>query len=149
MSPLKRHPALQDLSREHQRFLVQARSIRWCVEGSPHAQSIADVVQSFLAFWEREGEPHLRVEEEILVPLCFSIELEAERLLDDHDWLRDHVTRLAGFGQNDITLLQQIGDRMHDHVRFEEQVIFTKIQKRLSEDELLALGEQLATFHLS
>jgi hypothetical protein len=38
---------------------------------------------------------------------------------------------------------------MHDHVRFEEQVIFTKIQKRLSEDELLALGEQLATFHLS
>jgi hypothetical protein len=36
--PMLRHPALQDLSRDHQLFLLNCRHIRWLADGDHRAR---------------------------------------------------------------------------------------------------------------
>lgn len=155
--PLKRHPALQDLSRDHQHFLIEARTIRWMVEGDPRALTPEGVRDSLLTFWEQQGALHLREEEEVLLPFCLShapeagLQAELRHVLADHVWLRGQMGMLYAAGQEAspqtlIRLLTPISTHVVAHIRFEERELFERIQTTLSTERIAALGAHLISF---
>jgi hypothetical protein len=62
---MKRSEALWSLSRDHHRALSVAQRMR-------RADDAAEGARAFLEFWKGHGEPHFRVEEEVLLP-CWAL----------------------------------------------------------------------------
>lgn len=149
---LKRHPALQDLSRDHHLFLLQARNIKWLVEGHERAEPLQAVVEALLQFWETHGEPHLREEETVLFPLYLHYAPHAQksitRLERDHQWLREKVEELSAMPryENCDPILRSLGQYIEGHVRQEEQVVFEAIQAAFDDATLQALAAQSLAF---
>lgn len=154
MPGLKRHPALQDLSRDHQLVLLEARGLRWAAQGDPRGQPPAQAAAAFLRFWQSVGELHLREEEEVLQPLCRPHLSPAEealiaRWLGDHAWLREASAALEqGLSAGDRLepALEALSRRLHDHVRWEERTLFAWVQEVLSAEELDRLAGRSAEF---
>lgn len=140
--PLKRHPALQNLSRDHHIFLLQSRNIRWLIDGHERAEPLDNVVQELLTFWKEVGEPHIREEEEILFPLYLQYaplaQDDIDSLITDHNWLRDTIQELSNMPryENTTPLLRSLESYIESHVRNEERVIFESIQNTLEEEQL-------------
>ncbi|GAB4508734.1 MAG: hypothetical protein OHK0046_02090 [Anaerolineae bacterium] len=154
MTGLKRHPALQDFSRDHQRFLTEARNVRWALDGDEHAQPFETVVRSLVEFWNHDGVLHIREEEEVLLPLAFNDNIGSQpyviRVVGDHMWLRDRISKIEAQLESvvDRKLLRTIAERISEHIRFEERVLFEFIQNQLKEEELDAIQEQSLAFRL-
>jgi hemerythrin-like domain-containing protein len=134
--------------------LLQAREIRWCLQGHPRGGPLDQVLAAFLEFWENHAIPHLQEEEEVLLP-AYQVHVSLEqdeattRMLEDHIWLHQAVAELQfliGQGQLDQALFCTVGQRLDDHVRLEERVVFQRIQAELSEDELSQVARRSQAF---
>ncbi|MDQ7027879.1 MAG: hemerythrin domain-containing protein [Anaerolineae bacterium] len=150
--PINRHPALIKLSQDHHEFLVAAQNIRWLMDGDERATNAGDVVESLLKFWNQGGELHLREEEEVAYPFYLQhvplAKKEIDALKTDHMWLRDkfeELTHMPHF-ENTTPLLRSLGEYMVSHIRYEEQVIYEKIQDTLDESALEELAAKSAAF---
>ena len=150
--PIIRHPALERLSHDHHQYLEAAQKIRWLIDGDSRATTAEDLVENLLQFWNAGGELHLREEEEITfafylqhVPLA---KKEIDALKTDHLWLRDKFEELSHMPrfENTAPLLRSLGEYMVSHIRYEEQVIFEKIQTALDEVALQELAAKSAAF---
>jgi hypothetical protein len=64
---MKRHAALQQLSREHHPALKLARLARFAAD-SGHALAIAEAAEKFVGIFASELEPHYLSEEKDLLP---------------------------------------------------------------------------------
>lgn len=156
MPGLKRHPALQDLSRDHQLILLHARGIRWALAGDPRGQPLAHAAREFSRFWQKEGILHVQEEEEVVLPAyaqarSLAEEPAVQRVLADHAWLQQAVAELDYCLQAHApceALLGQISQRLHDHVRLEERVLFERVQAALDEEQLDQLGVQSIAFRV-
>lgn len=155
---MKRHEALQDYSRDHHFFLLKAREIRWSLEGSEHGRPARHVVRSFLQFWEHDGLVHLREEEEILLPhyrthaSSSATRRHITRIRDEHTWLRAKVETLRRNIEREASfedVLEEIGRRVHDHVRFEERTVFQHMQQVLTDEQLSNLASASREFRLA
>jgi len=150
--PLNRHIALQDLSRDHHLFLLEARHIRRFLEDDERVKSLEEVIESILAFWESDGEPHIREEEDILYPAYLQSaplrKRDIDALYTDHNWLREKIQELADLPrfEHSRPLLRSIGEYIVNHVRHEERVIYETIQDTLSDEQLNALREKSLAF---
>lgn len=60
---MKRHPALESLSRDHHHALVVAQRLK-----RPTDSTAADARAAFLQYWQADGREHFREEEEVLLP---------------------------------------------------------------------------------
>jgi hemerythrin-like domain-containing protein len=132
---VKRHPALEQLSRDHHHALVVARALKRA--GDAGAAIARD---RFLAYWESDGREHFREEEEILLPACAGF-IDAEdrliaRVLTDHVRIRHLADRLASDDDTPLDVLHDLGDRLERHVRMEERELFPLIEDSLPEPEL-------------
>jgi iron-sulfur cluster repair protein YtfE (RIC family) len=138
---MKRHPALQELSRDHQHALAVALRLK-----RADATSADEARRSFLDYWEREGRVHFREEEEVLLPtLARFSELDqpiVARVLLDHVRIRRLADDVGGDGALDP--LHALGTELEQHVRREERELFPLIEQSLPEPELVALSERLA-----
>lgn len=126
---MKRHAALQQLSREHHPALKLARLARFAAD-SGHALAIAEAAEKIVAAFPEELEPHFQCEENGLLPALAAVgasELVA-RTLAEHAELRDLNRRLA---EPDSDLLARFATLLHDHVRFEERELFETAQQLL------------------
>lgn len=128
---MKRDPRLRGLSSQHHQALVLARALiqeplDWSLEHG-------------LAFGERfdvELEPHFRIEDEVLLPAlrrAGAVAL-AERTHIDHAFLRETVLAAR---RGDRVAARAFGERLGEHVRFEERELFPACEALLS-DEVLA-----------
>lgn len=137
---MKRHPALIPLSRDHHHALVLAQRLRRAGE-----QDAAEAADAFLEHWTEEERLHFRLEEEVLLPAYAAYgdpdHPAIVRTLLDHVRIRRDVERLAG--GVDVQLLHEIGDRLADHVRLEENELFPLVEQTLPEPALASLGERL------
>jgi hemerythrin-like domain-containing protein len=137
---MKRHPALAPLSRDHHHALVLAQRLR-----RAGAQDAADAAAAFLEHWMEEERLHFRLEEEVLLPAYAAYgdpdHPAIVRTLVDHVRIRRDVERLAGAVDTD--LLHEIGARLADHVRLEENELFPLVEQTLPEPALIGLGERL------
>jgi hypothetical protein len=137
---MKRHRALQPLSRDHHVALVAAQRLRRA--GAADAASARD---AFLEFWHEHGADHFRVEEEVLLPAAAGwIDPEAEcivRMLVDHIRIRAAAQRLEAEERPGLEELRHLGSALERHVRLEEREVFPLIEAAMPEPEAERLVE--------
>lgn len=117
------------------------------------AEAGADVGRLYadlLAFWSAGLLPHFRVEGECLLARLIRHVPESDdavlRLQRDHLGMAALVARMrdsaddAGRRQ----ALEAFGEQLRTHIRWEEQVLFERVQEHLSGPELDALGAEIA-----
>lgn len=127
--PLKRHPTLQPLSREHMSGLIQARNLQRAAAGDVRQRRAA--VEAFARVWHTEIRSHFDDEERLLLPLTERPELRS-RLLAEHGVLRELAEQCAREPEasaSDETMMRRLGCLLHDHIRWEERVFFESIQR--------------------
>ncbi len=147
---MQRHPALQDLSRDHFDALALAQLIRRSMEGHEMGGTPEQAATRLVEAWEQELAWHFREEEEVLLPIHQRHVDPAEdetirRVLSDHAWFRDEVPALVQAleaGEPIGDRVARIGERLHDHARLEDREWFPAIEASLSEAELDELAHR-------
>jgi len=137
---VKRHPAFQDLSRDHFTALNRSLQVMRAVERHPGAMmTYPQAFAAFKALWNRDGlRAHFLEEETDLVPVLRARgagEL-ADRMMREHGDLR------ARFEALDVAQDQAVAataQGLTAHARWEEDVVFEWLQANLPEEELEAL----------
>lgn len=124
---MKRHPALQALSREHHTALVLAKACERAVQ-SGDAEMIEQTCKRAVQVFSDEMEPHFQIEEQSFLPLLRSIEMQplVEQTRADHQQLRSLI---AGLQQSNAQALGGFGKCLAEHVRFEERALFPAIER--------------------
>ena len=139
---MKREPAIARLSRDHQHGLAVALQLRRAT-----AETAADARAAFVAFWEEEGQSHFRAEEEVLLPAAARHVAPTTdavvRVLVEHVEIRRRAGDLALAPVAELDDLHALGDRLHEHIRHEERVLFPLIEDALPKEELFAVAEGL------
>lgn len=128
--PIKRHPALQNLSREHHDGLVFALRLQ---KGIAKKADLLDMKAYSDWFWENYLVDHFKLEEEILFPL----------LGNEHDLVlkakKQHLALKSLFELPSKTFsdFEKIHDLLQQHIRFEERELFNVMQGKVAEKDLL------------
>jgi len=133
---MKRHRSLRLLSDDHHRALVLARRLRR--DSGGEAARLAVLAREVRQEFERQLEPHFRVEESWLLP-ALERKGEAglvEQTLGDHRRLRALVR-----GRWSEETAHELGALLDKHVRFEERVLFPRAEVVLSESELASVRD--------
>lgn len=127
---MKRDPRLIGLSSQHHWALVLARSLTQ----EPLDWSRKDGI-AFGACFDAELEPHFLIEDEVLLPALrrAGATLLAERTEADHTFLR---ATMVVARNGDGMAARAFGERLGDHVRFEERELFQVCEATLSDDVL-------------
>jgi hemerythrin-like domain-containing protein len=140
---MRRSAALAPLSHDHQHALDAALRLR-----RAEPASAGEAVRRFHAFFDAEGRRHFEIEEDLVLPALGAGDAEwapaVARVRADHDAIRALADTLAGPADDRLALARGLGQRLHDHVRFEERVLFEILERRLSPDELGRLGRAVA-----
>jgi hemerythrin-like domain-containing protein len=129
---VKRHRALQPLSRDHHVALVAAMRLRRAT-----ADDAAAARDAFLAFWREHGALHFRVEEDVLLPAFAAYgdpgDARVVEMLVDHVRIRAAAAALAD-GEADLDAMHALGTALERHVRLEERQVFPLIEETLPEE---------------
>lgn len=138
---MKRSEALKPISREHHHTLFVAKEV------SDLDDSEADKARSILVeYWQSEGAPHFRIEEEVLLPGSGiggpAEDPEVARMLSDHLEIRRRMAAIEA-GDGDMAELRSVAGMMRDHCRFEERELFPRIEREMAEADLVPLGEAI------
>ena len=155
---MKRHPSLHPLSQHHHFALIQALEMRRAAEApaEKRAAAVERQADKFVAFWHRAGVVHFREEEEVLLPAyARHIRLDQDagimRLLADHAEIRaavqDFEQRRAKKLPIEVEAMARLAKLLHDHVRFEENDVFPRIERALGDENLNAMGRGLTRLH--
>jgi hemerythrin-like domain-containing protein len=157
---MKRHPGLHPLSQHHHFVLVQALEMRRATQepAARRATAVRGAAQKFLRFWKRTGQQHFREEEEVLLPAyARRIRLDQDpaviRMLAEHAAIRAQVQELESALENSTEpvpieeTVATLARALHDHVRFEENEVFPRMEKAFREADLQALGQRLTRLH--
>ena len=124
---MKRHAALQPLSRDHHVALTVALRLRRATDDDAAAARDA-----FMTFWRDHGAAHFRVEEDVLLP-AFADHGDPEaacvvRMLVDHVRIRAAAHRLENESHPLLESLHDLGTALERHVRLEEREVFPLIE---------------------
>lgn len=125
--PLKRHPALQPLSRDHYVGLVQARRLAKAADGNGVDRRAA--VAAFLDAWDADIAEHFDDEERLLAPLAD--DAGRTRLCGEYDRIRALVEEARERRRRidpDARWVRSLGRALHDHIRWEERELFPAIE---------------------
>jgi quercetin dioxygenase-like cupin family protein/hemerythrin len=125
---MKRHPALEPFSRDHNVGLILARRLM---------RNEASAVTEFQQAWQEELEDHFDEEERLLSPLLLE-EMRA-RLFAEHDALRKSATS-ASDGSLSQEGAAKLGQLLDEHIRWEERELFEWIQQHVPEPTLESLS---------
>lgn len=145
---MKRHPVLQELSRDHFFALQHAQRLHRASE-----DDVGSAFDAFLRFWRTHMVQHFREEEEVLLPIFTRRRASGDPavvavLVEHVDIARNALDAdsCAPAGQRTVSAARALGDLIERHVRYEENVLFPLIEETLSASELTELGERLAAF---
>ena len=140
---MKRSDALAPLSREHHVALEVALRLRRAEDADA-----ATARAAFLGFFTPEGEAHVRVEEEVLLPAVADVlppdDADVARVRDEHAEIRRRAADLAADAGTAVAELHTLGELLDEHVRHEERVFFPRIEAALGEERLARLGAELS-----
>ena len=107
-----------------------------------------------IEFFKTDLRKHFEAEEAHVFPAAVEHLREgadlARQLIEEHDEMR---ARIRGFEKDPTTNLEarlsSFGERLKDHIRKEEGILFERIQEEMDPTELEALGARLRTFYPS
>ena len=139
---MKRSSALAPLSRDHQHALDAALRLR---RADP--TSLKAAIEHFQAFFELQGGRHFEIEERCLVPALPAVDRDwataVDRMLGEHRLIRHAAGELATTADR-VASARSLGRLLHEHVRFEERVLFPTLERRLTAQELERLAMSMA-----
>lgn len=130
--PIKRHTALQPLSREHHHGLLLSWKIREGFKRNVRPERIKKYTDWF---WENHLQQHFEFEENHLFPILGEGDKMVKRAKKEHGRLRRLFTSKERVAIN----LSLIEEELVAHIRFEERVLFNEIQKIANEEQLALL----------
>ena len=135
-SPLKRHPALQPLSREHHQILLLGFKLRQGFRNNIDPKRMMNYCQWFFSSFLL---PHLKKEETFLVQCLGHTSELISSLRENHKTVVKAFTNLNP-SQSSLKELEQV---VISHVRYEERNLFGEVQELLSEEDLQFLNSNL------
>ena len=138
IKPIKRSAQLAPLSREHHEGLLFVWKIRQGIKKDIHPERMIAFVNWF---WQSELEVHFRKEEQVLIPLLLSREDLKNRLLHEHAHIVDSIE--VARHNSYFETLENLAQAVNDHIRCEERVLFNEVERMVSSEELMIIGEQL------
>jgi|SRR5690606_60491 len=128
--PLKRHKALQPLSREHHHGLL----LSWKIRAGFSKNVAPERIRTYANwFFENHLIPHFEIEERIIFPILEKNHEFIKRAMSEHRRLK----RLFSETEDDTKILSKIEEELEQHIRFEERVLFPEIQKVATDTQLL------------
>lgn len=139
LGPVKRHPAFQDLSRDHYVALNRSLQVLRAVEGHVNARPFEHAKAQFIDLWVHDGlRQHFLEEETDLVPLLRAKGAEglAERMLQEHEELRQAFSLLRAATPAQAA---EAAKSLTAHARWEEETVFEWLQDHLSPQALQEL----------
>lgn len=128
-TPLKRHIALRNLSREHHDILIFVMRLQKGV--AKHAK-IEDMESYVEWFWTSYLSNHFVTEETHLFPK-YGLEKELIKTA-----LKDHaaIKKLFQHQPKSYDTITTLYEKLKSHIRFEERELFMIMQEDLSDNEL-------------
>lgn len=135
--PIRRSTQLAPLSRDHHNGLLLVQRIRLGLKKEAPPTAVSAYAHWF---WQQQLQPHFQKEETLLLPL-----FPSERLLlqmkDEHEAIEGllHINESIP----DPALLEELATQLHDHIRFEERILFPFIEEKCNVSQLNALAEVL------
>lgn len=144
---IKRHPALQPFSRDHVVGLYHAHQLMWLSGGRARCDA-QTTVRNFLHAWDSELISHFAGEEELLAMPPVK-EASINKLFADHNELRTLCLKLLNaldLPEPDLDLCKQTGQKLEQHIRWEEHEFFPEIEQALSETQLAELSAKTQEF---
>lgn len=124
--PLKRHKALQPLSREHHHGLLLA----WKIRAGFNKKVDVDRIKVYADwFFKTHLIPHFEVEETHIFTILGNDNDLVKRALSDHRRLSRLFEQTDDLEKN----LSLIEEELDKHIRFEERILFPEIQKAATE----------------
>ena len=132
---MRRHRALQPLSREHHNGLLCVRRLMQSADADAEVRKQA--IRDFRQLWVDEFAEHLLQEERWLAPVITPV--LRRRLREEHQQIRDLANaaiqqELADDPPSDW--VRRLADMLRDHIRWEERELFPAIEKSSSQEEL-------------
>jgi iron-sulfur cluster repair protein YtfE (RIC family) len=128
--PIKRHPALQPVSREHHDGLMCCFKIRQGLERNIELKRISAYVHWFC---KEHLEPHFQLEEQHIFPLLPARDELNLRAAEEHAMLRSYFDR-DEFTSDELMAFEQL---LEQHIRFEERIMFNVIQEANTSEQLI------------
>jgi hemerythrin-like domain-containing protein len=145
--PIKRHKALQPLSRDHHQGLILAQQLK---KGAPQYKGMPATLEEkknyTISFYNTELKKHFDLEEEILFPLAKNKTPEVDILINEIVNEHRKMEKLVNEIQNATDLVKvfdEFGRLLEKHIRKEERELFTAIEKILTEGQLSELKTKL------
>lgn len=129
---MKRHPVLQPFSRDHYSGLVAATHLK---EHPGH-----DMISALIRLWEDEMQDHFLEEERLLAPLAPAD--MAHRMFEDHEEIRSWINKARTGDMQDAEMVQ-LGTLIHNHIRWEERVMFPEIERNARISDIEAESEAM------
>lgn len=138
---MRRHEALQPLSREHFNGLLLCRNVL-----DAHAAGQIEEVRAagarLVAAWPTELADHFDAEEHWLIPHLRDAAL-LDRLERDHAVLRQCVAWLEKTERPEPTLLVDLAGLLRDHIRWEERDLYPALEASIGADGLAEIEAAL------
>lgn len=131
--PIKRHQALQGLSRDHHQGLLLCFKIRQGIKLEVEGDRIKRYCDWF---WRAYLALHFSEEEQFVFPILGKDDPLVSRALEEHGQLEALFQRK----DSDYAYLRKIEKDLEAHIRFEERVLFNKIQELGTEEQLLRIA---------
>ncbi len=130
--PLRRHPNLQPLSRDHHRGLVLAQLLKYDVPDYPGLPAtVAGKAAYAIEFFDTQLQAHFEREENILLPAITGydalLDRYGEQMCEEHRRIRNMLESWRQNPPNGADL-DQMGRCLEEHIRFEERVFFQHLQ---------------------
>lgn len=135
-TPLKRHPALQPLSKEHHQILLLGFKIRQGLKNKVEPERIMNYC---VWFFEAYLQPHFEKEQTHLSHILGEVSDDISKLKQNHQEVEEAFHNISA----SYSVLQNFEDLIVSHVRFEERVLFQDIQTKLTENDICYLEKHL------
>jgi len=135
--PIKRHPSLKPLSRQHHHSLLLCWKIR---EGLNRNIELTRIKNYTDWFWDTHLNQHFTLEEQAAFSILSPEDADLVRVRTDRKRLRS----LFEDNQNIASSLRLLEKELEAHIRFEERVLFNKIQDTATPEQL----KNLNTIHI-
>ncbi|SFB03284.1 cation-binding protein [Algoriphagus aquimarinus] len=135
--PIKRHVALQPLSRDHHHGLLFCWKIR---SGVKRGIDTSRMEAHAAWFWNSHLKSHFAEEEELVFPILGNENELIQQALTEHAELK----KLFSKEDMDYEFLNYLQIALEKHIRFEERILFNEIQDVATPQQLAMVDQHNA-----
>ena len=137
---MKRDKNIIPLSQDHHLGLLSGWKIKQGIKKNISYERIKNYINYH---WDNSQSFHFDEEEKILFP--YSDDELTQRAIDEHKEIRELLKTLNEV--EDFELLMLYADKVTEHIRFEERVLFPHLENILTEEQLAEVGKKLNEIH--